>query len=491
MPVDYIRITCPQCASHLRVRSQYIGHQIKCRTCETSFQVPELVEQPCPACQSLLRYRADHLGRRVICRHCGVGFVADLSRSAPSLQAEASDPVTIIEALRAELRERTEQFASALRELRRLQEAAGGSGGSTENVSQGMGESAEPGSPGDGPLDPGFRVTSDVATLGSLGGEEPIRDVSEIDRLRAESAATTDVDRPRPRLGVARTWTVEPTAEPMAQLQRALDDTRAEVDTLREQLNRSGSRLEYAESELRLAREAHEATQIELTRVRDQEADHRAEFSSLIDQLAAMRVEFDQVREALAQAEQATEALRDERDALIAERDQLQRTVDATAASLASLQGEISGHIEERDRLQERLNQLGRDSEAIEQRLRSEIAQLQERLGEDQREREAISARIGHLERELIQERSERQAERATLEAERNALRTAWEAAEVQLTTLRLMQPAAQPSGPSPQLEAALARIDELNSELLASRGLNDELRRFLADLGINPTEGY
>src|SRR5262245_40838500 len=122
-----LRIGCPECSKPLNIQADFVGLKVRCRSCRVAFVVPEKIVRPCPHCSHDLRFRTTLLGRKMICRHCGMGFLARWAEPAEL----ADDPIDglhatdeRVDALRAELKARTQQFAAALERLRRARDRA-------------------------------------------------------------------------------------------------------------------------------------------------------------------------------------------------------------------------------------------------------------------------------------------------------------------------------------------------------------------------------
>ena len=110
---DRIPVTCPNCRSALKIRTEFFGRRLECKRCRhrfapspadlidpTSLPEPSIGPPPdekvpveCPGCRRTLRVRPQYLGAVVLCKSCERRFVAmpasgDESPRGPAGRAE-------------------------------------------------------------------------------------------------------------------------------------------------------------------------------------------------------------------------------------------------------------------------------------------------------------------------------------------------------------------------------------------------------------------
>lgn len=100
---DLLKVTCPACASRMRVPSNAAGRRVRCPKCEKAFRIPEakkttdsLLELsdepsrfPCDDCGTKLKAPSAAVGKRIKCRHCGsVMRVPDPQAPPPEVESD-------------------------------------------------------------------------------------------------------------------------------------------------------------------------------------------------------------------------------------------------------------------------------------------------------------------------------------------------------------------------------------------------------------------
>lgn len=441
MPETYIPIACPHCAGMLRVRPEYIGHRLRCRNCQSDFDLPHYSERSCPDCGDRLRFRTEYMGRQVVCRHCNASFQADprdrksddrLSNASGTLGATTAvgdsalvrlhqptsepagpdHPSEVDEPNRASAE--IEALAGALDDARHRLELAESQHVATRNDLQIALEKQ----------DDARRQTESVR--------------AELDGVRAEVArlhqaleevqdqvqqAEAERDSTRAELEAARTLQ----AELEHRLREAVTDRDQQVGLLHEtRATLEERRRESEETDTRLQGLATVLTTTTSERNEAQERESRAaaEIAALGLTITQHRAEIDMLRESLAEAQQAVrdgdrrfekqwtelvterDALREqlqsqfdqdllrddldepfdreaadrERDQLIAERDALRRDVEAARADLATTGDHLQRAEHERDLTNQQLIQMRTDLTEVENRLRDAVREHAETL---------------------------------------------------------------------------------------------------------------
>lgn len=391
-----IPVPCPQCSRELKVRREYLGHELICTHCSHAFRPPDRLVIPCPSCGEEGAASAERLGQWVRCGSCDRPFEADVGHGF-RFEAVASTPdlaLLDVGSLIAEVEEARETLDLVSSE----RDTASGQAARAELLQD--------------------ELTSLRAEFDALKAEaESHRDSSaDLDRHREElRVARMDVDRLRQALSSAEAAACQ--IDPIraerdrlaAELQEALAAAEAasgRMDALRDERDRLASELE-------VARASAENAVAEAHRLRaDDRAGIEAEWSGRLErERAALRDE----REALGAQHAGREA---ERDELRAERDRLSKELRAAKEEAARAIDEANRR---RDAERATLAEAAEVAEVAKAEARAELdAERAAAAARDEATRRDWEGRLEDLARTLREERETVAAELgARLDAER------------------------------------------------------------------------
>lgn len=541
---DLIAAKCPSCSTDLRVRREYAGHKVSCKSCGSVFAIPapgetpaasatdalagsgrggvnpvaaqpppegtELVRFACPNCGKSLKMRRDQVGATVSCKKCEHVFKTSAATLAAGIPAPAPDavkrpndaaPATFgtpapdwkarvdsLETENSSLRVERDGLRAEIERVRELSETL-------------RDEAASPGgakSPPEPELSrdiPGGIPSARAEMIELLAGreQESVAHEALVARLSDDLRAAAS----RQEIADSRLQELEGLREDVEALKREHEvetrRLREEAASGREKWEAEHRAAEAATEDLRrAARDEVEASKVETEVLRRR-----------VEEIQASRnVEVDELRTELARLRAEMATTRAESDALNAELGQLH-------AELATLTEHHAGSVSEWEGREE----LHREAVGTHQ---SEIARLQtecksfsdkldELLDDIERERSARGSEQRAHEEQLAAVRQDWESERLSLAQERDRAAIGARAAQeehdriiaglndrLRESTDRLERVRVESERPDPlrsQLEAQLAEksgeVEELRLALLQAQTFRTQMGTFLSGLGI------
>jgi len=476
---DFIAAKCPSCSNDLRVRLEYAGHKVSCKSCGGVFTVPmpsatasalspgpatdaeqvgnvpkasqeptgtELVRFDCPNCAKTLKMRRDQVGATVSCKRCQHVFktsVANLATTSetPPLAGDRHDTAW------------KERVESLEKENSSLRDERDGLRGENDRLRQDL-----------------VSTRTEHESSGSaipFFGLEGQRDADqELTSLRAE-VFEVRADRERDRLAHeselshlrAGLKAAESIAEAAAGKTEEVSGLKEDLLALRREFAIEGERVSQ---ETALQRGEWES------KLRSFETDREAQLREVAQQAEALKIETEVLRSQLEKAQASTDTvvndarenqcrLRAEKESAIDERDGLKTELERLRADFSTADEEHGGSIKEWE-------QRETSHRADEERQQAEIERLRtECLG--------FSDKIDELIEEIARIRAEREHDKRAHEERMAAFRDDWgrerqawvsEAERAALVTRELQ-------------EANSRSIAELNEQLREAREHRDQ----------------